>query len=1152
MTLHLHRAARTDRLAEALGELLAVPLADPFAEEVVVVPARGVERWLTQRLSHRLGVGARGGDGVCAGVRFLNPASLVQLLLGRERDDPWHRDQLVWPLLATIDEVLGEPWAMPLARHLGHGHSGQPGQPGQDQEAGEAGERGELRRGRRYSVALRLADHLAQYAVQRPQLVTDWREGRDTDGAGGALAPDLAWQPELWRRLLAAVPHDPPDVRHARTLERLAAGGAEADALDLPGRLSLFGHTRLARTELQLLEALGAHREVHLWLPQPSGVLWRALAPEVTAGVVAREDDASARVVAHPLLASLGRDTRELRRALAGTADHDTDHDTDHDAQHDTDDDAGPAGGAPGTVLGWLQADLRADRVPDSERRAARVPRPGDRSLQVHACHGRARQVEVLREVLVGLLADDETLEPRDILVMCPDIETFAPLVSAGFGLGEVAPSAPSGQGEVTHPAHRLRVRLADRALTSTNPLLAVAVRLVELAGGRVTASEVLDLVGTPAVRRRFGLGDDDLDRIGRWVAEAGVRWGLDAPSRARFSMSDFPQNTWRVGLDRVLLGVAMSGEDHRTLGVGLPLDDVGSNEIDLAGRLAELLHRLASTLEALGRAEAACTWMRVLGEGVLGLVEVEGDEAWQVPQLERELARVAAAGAEREVPLRLADVRALLQSRLAGRPTRANFRTGTLTVCTMTPMRSVPHRVVCLVGLDDGVFPRQVSLDGDDVLARRPLTGERDARSEDRQLLLDALLAATEHVVITYTGANEHSGAPRPPAVPLGEVLDAVDRTCAEPLRQRVLVRHPLQPHDARNLVPGGVWPAEVDDRPFTFDAAALAGARAAVRERVPPPPLLAGPLPPLPTADVSLADLKAFLLHPVRSFLRQRLEVATPLAPDEVGDAMPVELDGLGGWQVGQHLLTELLAGQDAQAVLLAEQLRGTLPPGRLGIGALGGVVQQCQRLLASTAALREHPPRAVDVDVLLGDGRRLTGTVAGVHGAKLVTLGYSRLKPRQRLGTWVDLLALSAGHPDQSFTGHAVGRERAGPKRALSGPLDHRATGWLEELVALRDRGLREPLPLPLATACAWAEAEHRQQHGDDVDPAALARREWTTDPHNTFGIEGEDADAHHRRWLGESAPLETLLEAGLPELARVVWGPLLAGAERVGPL
>ncbi|MGZ4451193.1 MAG: exodeoxyribonuclease V subunit gamma, partial [Nocardioides sp.] len=252
MTLHLHRAPRTDELADALGDLLARPLEDPFAEEVVVVPAKGVERWLTQRLSHRLGAGPRGGDGVCAGVRFLSPRSLVSLLLDRERDDVWDPDRLVWPLLEVVDASLGEPWCATLATHLGHGLEGP-----------EA----DLRRNRRWSVARRLAGLLASYAVQRPTLVADWREGRDTDGAGGPLAPDLLWQAELWRRLVAHVGEPAPDLRHATTVERLRAGGA---GLDLPGRLSLFGHTRLPVTEVALLDALGEHRDVHLWLPQPS------------------------------------------------------------------------------------------------------------------------------------------------------------------------------------------------------------------------------------------------------------------------------------------------------------------------------------------------------------------------------------------------------------------------------------------------------------------------------------------------------------------------------------------------------------------------------------------------------------------------------------------------------------------------------------------------------------------------------------------------------------------------------------------------------------------------------------------------------------------------------------------------------------------
>ena len=1110
MTLRLHRAPRTDLLADELGDLLARPLADPFADEVVVVPAKGVERWLTQRLSHRLGTGSRGGDGVCAGVRFLNPRSLVSLLLDRERDDVWDPDRMVWPLLEVIDAGLGEPWCAALSAHLGHGLDG---------------EEGLLRRNRRYSVARRLAGLFSSYAVQRPTLVADWRAGRDSDGAGGTLDPDLTWQAELWRRLVTHVDAPPPDVRHTETLARLRAGG---DGLDLPSRLSLFGHTRLPVTEVELLVALGESRDVHVWLPQPSPVLWDALVG--IGGRVPRAEDTSADLVHHPLLASLGRDTRDLARTLPGDSGEESP--------------AGPPGAAPQTLLGWLQDDLRANRAPEPAVRAGRRHRPDDRSVQVHACHGPARQVDVLREVLVGLLQDDPTLEPRDILVMCPDIESFAPLIQAGFGLGDVVGDTAGGG----HPAHRLRVRLADRALSSTNPLLAVASAMVELAGGRVTASEVLDLAAGEACRRRFRFTDDDLTRITRWVTEAGIRWGVDADQRAGFAMQGFGHNTWRAGLDRILLGVAMSGDDHRHLGRGLPLDDVGSGDIDLAGRLAEFLHRLETCLRALTDAAAVGEWMTVLADGVRGLTEVPLDDAWQVPQFERELARAAESADGGAVPLRLADVRALLQSRLGGRPTRANFRTGTLTVCTMVPMRSVPHRVVCLVGLDDGVFPRTGSVDGDDVLARRPLTGERDPRSEDRQLLLDAVLAAGETLVVTYTGANEHSGASRPPAVPLGEILDAVDRTASAPVRDRVLVRHPLQPYDPRNLVPGGLAGA----RPFSFDAAALAGARAAAGPRRVAEPFLAAPLAPVPVEDVSLADLQRFLAHPVREFLRTRLDVSTPLEAEEVQDAIPIDLDALELWGVGDRLLREVMAGQDPTQVMTAEQLRGTLPPGGLGTKALRTVVEESQKLFTRTAELREGTPRSLDVDIDLGEGRRLTGTVSGLYGSRIVSIGYSRLKARQRLTSWVDLLALSAAFPDQSWTAHAVGKDRAGPLRALAGPLDHRAVDWLRALVELRDLGLRQPLPAPIATAYAWADAHAQELRGDDRSPTHAAARAWVTDPNNSYGIAGEDADPAHVRVYGERAAVETLLDAGLATYAWQIWEPLLVGAERVAAL
>ena len=248
-------------------------------------------------------------------------------------------------------------------------------------------------------------------------------------------------------------------------------------------------------------------------------------------------------------------------------------------------------------------------------------------------------------------------------------------------------------------------------------------------------------------------------------------------------------QNTWRFGLDRVLTGVAMSDDSQAWLGTALPLDDVGSNRVELAGRFAEYVDRLVAATDRLTGTRPLGDWLAALLDGVTSLTRVERNDQWQVGQMQRELARVEVdAGDRAAASLRLTDVRAMLGDHLQGRPTRANFRAGSLTVCTMVPMRSVPHRVVCLLGLDDGVFPRQRIVDGDDVLARTPVTGERDIRSEDRQLLLDAIGAATETLVVTYTGADPHSGQDRPPAVPLGELLDALDRTteAAGPRRDR------------------------------------------------------------------------------------------------------------------------------------------------------------------------------------------------------------------------------------------------------------------------------------------------------------------------------------------------------------------------------
>jgi len=1057
MSLHLHRAERTDLLADGLGALLSRPLDDPFAMELVLVPARGVERWLSQRLSHVLGRGT-GADGVCAGVQFRNPHSLIAEITGTADEDPWSPDAMVWPLLEVVDESLDQPWCRTLATHLGHFATG---------------EEKDLRQGRRYSVARRIAGLFASYARQRPQLLADWRAGTvDLDA-------DLGWQPPLWQALVDRVDADPPHVRHRETVARLRNSPS-----DLPPRLSLFGHTRLPITEIELVDALSTHHDVHLWLPHPSDDMWRALAS--ARGPVPRRDDASHRAVHHPLLATLGRDLRELQMILP------TDLATDESL-----------GGRahPATLLGWLQSDIAANAV----RPQGRAATTGDRSVQVHACHGQARQVDVLREVLLGLLTDDPTLEPRDILVMCPDVEAYAPLINADFGLGDVLRGA--------HPAHQLRMRLADRSLVQTNPLLGVASQLLALAGSRVTASEVLNLAQSAPVRARFGFTDDNLEDITRWVRQANVRWGFDQEHRQPYGV-DFVHNTWRFGVDRVLAGVAMSDDAHAWVGATLPLDDVGSNRVELAGQLAEFVDRLERTVVALTGDHPLGHWLHALTEGITMMTRVDDADAWQTSQMQREFGRVLTdAGPRANTVLRLPDVKALLERHLAGRPTRANFRTGTLTVCTMVPMRSVPHRVVCLVGLDDGVFPRQGVTDGDDVLARNPLTGERDSRSEDRQLLLDAVGAATEKLVVTYTGANANSGQPRPPAVPLAELLDALDATTPQRVREQVVVHHPLQPFDIRNVIPGKLVPGV----PFTFDSTVLTAARASSSERSDQPKFISGPLPAQPHDDVALADLVGFFKDPVKGFFRA-LEYTLPWDVDGVSDEISVDIDALEQWAVGDRMLTDMLRGMSPDDARQAEWRRGTLPPGQLGWRKAGELREQATVLASTALAHRTADAEAYDVDVDLGAGRRLTGTVSPVFDDHLVSVTYSKLDGKHLLASWIPLLALYAQHPDRDWTAICIGRARrsARPSQRGLGQPRQPAVDLLGDLVKIYDAGRREPLPLPVKTSYAWASA--RLEGGD---PEREASFRWKSGMYPA-----EDQDPAQVRAWGANAWLSVL--------------------------
>ena len=1066
--LHLHRAERADGLVEALADLLAEPLPDPFAPELISVPTRGMERWLTQRLSDRLGI--------CANVEFPSPRRLVDdavaVASGIEPDaDAWRPERLVWPLLEVVDGALHEPWLRSLASHLG----------------ATADTADHARQSRRFASVRHIAELYDRYALQRPSMVRAWAKGRDVGATGEKLPPDTRWQANLWRRLRERVDQPDPAERIDAASARLKA---EPGIVDLPARLAVFGLTRLPAGRLQVLEALGARRDIHLFLLHPSPVLW-----EKVAGAPRKRrriEDTTRALPENRLLASWGQDVRELQLVVAPAAGDDHHH---------------PVPQREDSMLARLQQAVRGD--------AAAAPGPADRSIEIHACHGRARQVEVLRDSILHLLADDPTLEPRDVIVMCPDIETFAPLIQATFGAGEVSPDDDELADlppELRPPD--LRVRLADRSLRQTNPLLGFVSRLLELGDQRLTAAQVLDLADRDPVRRRFGLDDDDLARTQEWVAQSGIRWGLDAEHRKPFKLDQLDAGTWRAGLDRLLLGVAMTEDEQRLFADVLPLDDVDSGAIELAGRLAELVDRLREAVDAMAAPMTVEEWAAALGRAADSLTTTSPFDAWQRAELQRLLddivAEAGVSGAA-ATELALAEVRALLADRLEGRPTRTNFRTGHLTICTLVPMRSVPHRVVCLLGLDDGEFPRKAVRDGDDLVLRDPHVGDRDSRMEDRQMLLDALMAATDKLIVTYTGKDERTNTPRPPAVPVGELLDAIEEQTGRK-RDEVVVQHPLQPFDPRNFTEGALVPGQR----WGFDRVTLEGARAIGEPRIPPAPFLPDPLPAHAGGLVELDSLVRFAERPVSAFLRQRLGVSTWEDDDEIAEALAVELPPLELYAVGTRLLDARLAGAEMEACLAAERARGLLPPGNLGDAVLDRLGPDVEAIASRALAEAEGGAGAVDVRVTIG-GTRLGGTVGEVHGAKLRVARYSRVNARQRIATWVRWLALTAAHPDRGYEAVLIGRAPSGSGevvRTVRYPAIE-AGEARERLTALLDlyaRGLREPLPLATAPAASYV-----------TDGIEAARKEWNS----RWGRDGEDKRAEHRLAFGGVRSFDELL-------------------------
>ena len=716
---------------------------------------------------------------------------------------------------------------------------------------------------------------------------------------------------------------------------------------------------------------------------------------------------------------------------------------------------------------------------------------------------------------------------------MTPDLATFAPLLEAAF---------PVNRDDDTGLPD-LRLRIADRSPAAVNPLVRFAATVLDLAASRLEAGRLRELVTRPVVQQRFGFDLDTAASIISLIDDAEISWGLDAADREAWRAGANDERTWRRGLDRALAGVFYEDDPVQVVSGTAPLDGVEGQDATPVGLLAAIVDRIVAIREMLATPLPASQWGRAISNGVRLLAKPGWDDEWQLGQLERLLAETfpdPADGAPDPV-LSLAEARRAVAGWTESRPSPLHFRTGDVTVCTLVPMRSVPYRVVCLLGMDDDRFPRSSRTDGDNLLLGDEIVGDYDRAAQDRQLLLDAVMAAGDHLIVTYSGRDELTNGDLPPAVPIAELRDTLEAMVGIGGLEAIETIHPLQSFSEANFTPG-----ELDvPGPFGFDPVALAGARAVAASK---DAAASKELPwsePEPIEVISLEDLIRFLQHPAQRFMTARMGFSVPKAGEIPDDTLPADLDALSRWGLKERLLDGLADGYDLEELSARELAGDGLPPGVLGHDDLDDAIEAATELWdgAVERGYNREAMRPYRGAVQVGDITVEGSVLADPDRAHLAKVTASRVKGKHRLRAFTELVFLSALEPDVAWESFVLGRYAGGRGHVAVtiGPIGDsaqqrraEAEGMLAELVALYIEGLRAPLPMPCESSYNW-----QRYVGSDRGKAWGATRDsWEND---RFSPEAEDPA--HQLLLADLEEMRALLRSGFADYAKRLWAPII---------
>jgi exodeoxyribonuclease V gamma subunit len=1068
---------RLESLRELVVDWLSAHPLAPLENEILLVQSNGIAQWLRMALAMDR---EDGGCGIAAAVDVQLPArflwDLYRGVLGQEavpESSPLDKQPLTWRLMRLLPALLEQPVFAPLQRFLADDRDCR----------------------KRYQLAERLADLFDQYQVYRADWLNDWAAGHDRISLARQGVQPLGeaerWQPALWRAVLADVGADRlVDSRagiHPRFVEHLLNCHQRPAAM--PRRVVVFGISSLPAQMLEALSAMGRFSQVLLGVLNPCQYHWGDIVADQDLlrhqyqrqkrrpGAPLQIDESLLHQHAHPLLAAWGKQGRDYINLL-----------DQHDERGSYESRFAAVNGgrvdlfespAGATLLEQLQQDVLELRPLEETRECwPPVDVERDRSLRFQLAHSAQREVEVLHDQLLDAFDRDPTLRPRDVIVMVPDVNTYAPHVQAVFG-----------QYPADDPRH-IPFTLSDQGQRGREPLLIALEHLLGLPDSRLPVSEVLDLLDVPALRGRFGLAEADLPTLRRWIEGAGIRWGLDQQRREQQGLpAGLDSTSWRFGLRRMLLGYA-SGTGAGWGSIE-PFDEIGGLDAALVGPLSRLLEKLDEHERALAQPAPPLVWGDRLRRLLEDFFAAQGERdqlllAQLQDGLEHWLELCEAVGLEESLPTTV-----VAEAWLAGvgeDTLSQRFLAGAVNICTLMPMRAIPFRQICLLGMNDGDYPRARPPLDFDLMGQDYRPGDRSRREDDRYLLLEALLSARDALTISWVGRSIRDNGERPPSVLVGQLRDHLAAGWQLPAEGDLLAalttEHPLQPFSRRYF--------DADDALFSYASewrAVHEGVAASRHDE---------PLDPAENeAPIDLLTLQRFLRNPADHFFAARLKVHLAEQDEVTADDEPFALDGLDSYQLRQWLLQQAIAGPEETWQTRLEQAgerlaaRGELPLAGFGelartqlLDPLGDQLQRYGRLLEKWNQPLEQPlPLRIETP-----GMALHDWLAGVRqggtesGSARVVLSAGKLldgkTPRWRslLGDWcVQVAATASGQP---LTTSVVGPDATLVIEPLG---EEQAQTIVRAWLDARIEGLRRPLPVAPQSAIALLTSKDEQQMG-----------------------------------------------------------------------